>query len=69
MTFPKSRDVILKKMVVFQKLNHLVVNKPFVDFRQNRQYRDWTKIIIILRAIHLWDCGYSGSFPLIWKVT
>lgn len=69
MTFPKSRDVILKKMVVFQKLNHLVVNKPFVDFRQNRQYRDWTKIIIILRAIQLWDCSYSGAFPFIWKVT
>ena len=69
MTFPKSRDVILKKMVVFQKLNDLVVNKPFVDFRQNRQYRDWTKIIIILRAIYLRDCSYLGSFPFIWKVT
>ena len=34
------------------------MNKPFVDLRQNRQYSDWTKIIIILRAIHFWDCSY-----------
>ena len=40
------------------------MNKPFVDLRQNRQYSDWTKIIIILRAIHFWNCSYSSSVPV-----
>ena len=38
MDFPQSRKFILKKVVFFQELNNLVVNKPFINCRQNRQY-------------------------------
>ena len=38
-TFPESRNFILKKGGFFQELNNLIVNKPFINFRQNRQYR------------------------------
>ena len=51
LAFPKSRNIVIKEMVIFQKLNNLVMNKPLVDFRQNRQYGDWSKIIVILRTI------------------
>lgn len=47
-----------------KKLINLVVNKPLVDFRQNRQYRNWSKIIVILRTIQLWIGAIQACFHL-----
>ena len=54
MAFPKSSYFICYKVVSFHTLDNLVVHKPFIQLWQNRQHRNWSKVIIALAGcIHL----------------
>lgn len=60
MVFPKFRNGYPLRDGDLLKLSNLVVYNPLMGFRQNRQYRDWSKIIVILRTIRLWDLSYAS---------